>query len=102
MEVYMDYAATTPVDPRVLKKMRPYFIKKYGNSMSLHKWGREAKEALEDSRETVARLMNAESREFIFTSSATESNNMTLKGIAFANKNKGDHIIVSSLESWSC
>jgi len=98
MKVYMDYAATTPVDPRVLKAMRPYFLKKYGNSMSLHVWGREAKGALEDSRGKVADLMNAESREVIFTSSATESNNTALKGIAFANKNKGKHIIVSTIE----
>jgi cysteine desulfurase len=94
----MDYAATTPVDPRVLKKMDPYFTKKYGNSMSLHSWGREAKEALEDSRETVAGLMNAKSKKIIFTSSATESNNTVMKGIAFANKKKGKHIIVSKIE----
>lgn len=98
MKVYMDYAATTPVDPRVLKAMRPYFFKKCGNTMSLHAWGREAKEALEDSREKVASLMNAEPREVIFTSSATESNNTALKGIAFANKNKGNHIIISQIE----
>lgn len=98
MKVYMDYAATTPVDPRVLKAMRPYFFKKCGNTMSLHAWGREAKEALEDSREKVASLMNAEPREVIFTSSATESNNTALKGISFANKNKGNHIIISQIE----
>ena len=98
MKVYMDYAATTPVDPRVLKAMRPYFFKKCGNTMSLHTWGREAKEALEDSREKVASLMNAEPREVIFTSSATESNNTALKGITFANKNKGNHIIISQIE----
>jgi cysteine desulfurase len=97
-KVYMDYAATTPVDPRVLEAMKPYFLKKYGNSMSLHRWGREAKEALEESREKVANMMNAESREIIFTSSATESNNLALKGIAFANKEKGKHIIVSAIE----
>jgi cysteine desulfurase len=97
-KVYMDYAATTPVDPRVLEAMKPYFLKKYGNSMSLHRWGREAKEALEESREKVASMMNAEPREIIFTSSATESNNLALKGIAFANKEKGKHIIVSAIE----
>jgi len=94
----MDYAATTPVDPRVLKAMKPYFLKKYGNTMSLHAWGREVKEALENSREMVASSMNAEREEVIFTSSATESNNLALKGVAFANKNKGKHIIVSSIE----
>ncbi len=98
MEVYMDYAATTPVDPRVLKAMKPYFNKKYGNTMSLHKQGREAKEALEESRNAVAALMNAEPNETIFMGSATESSNTVLKGIAYANKKKGKHIIVSAIE----
>ena len=97
-KVYMDYAATTPTHPEVLKAMKPFFLKKFGNTMSLHAWGREAKEALEESREKVARLMNAEAREVIFTGSATEANNLVLKGIAFANKDKGKHIIVSSIE----
>ena len=97
MSIYMDYAATTPVDPRVLKAMTPYFSEKYGNTMSLHKQGREAKEALQKSRSTVASLMNAEPNNLIFVGSATESNNTALKGIAYANKKKGKHIIVSSL-----
>ncbi len=71
----MDYAATTPVDPRVLKAMEPYFSEKFGNTMSLHKQGRNAKEALEQSRRRVAQLMNAEPNELIFTGSATEANN---------------------------
>jgi len=98
MRVYMDYAATTPVDPRVLKAMLPYFTKKFGNTMSLHSFGMEAKKALEDSRATIADLMNAKPEGIIFTSSATESNNLALKGIAFANKDKGKHIIVSKIE----
>ena len=98
MRVYMDYAATTPVDPRVLKTMKPYFSKKYGNSVSLHKQGREAKEALEESRKTIAAMMNAKPNELIFMGSATESTNMALKGIAFANRKKGKHIVVSSIE----
>ena len=98
MSIYMDYAATTPVDPRVLKAMTPYFSEKYGNTMSLHKQGREAKEALQKSRSTVASLMNAEPNNLIFVGSATESNNTALKGIAYANKKKGKHIIVSSIE----
>jgi cysteine desulfurase len=98
MEVYMDYAATTPVDPRVLKAMNPYFDQKYGNTMSLHKQGREAKNALEESRKTVAALMNAETEEVIFTSSATEANNMVIKGVSYANKKKGKHIITSAIE----
>ncbi len=94
----MDYAATTPVDPRVLKAMKPYFSEKYGNTMSLHKQGREAKNALEESRKTVAALMNAELDELIFMGSATEANNMVIKGVANANKNKGKHIIISAIE----
>jgi len=98
MRVYMDYAATTPVDPRVLKAMRPYFLKNYGNTMSLHTWGREAKEVLEESREMVTSLMNGNANRLIFTGSATESDNFALKGIAFANRKKGKHLIVSSIE----
>jgi len=98
MRVYMDYAATTPVDPRVFKAMNPYFSEKYGNSVSLHKQGREAKEALKKSRKTIAEMMNAKPNELIFMGSATESTNMALKGIAFANKKKGNHIVVSSIE----
>jgi len=98
MRVYMDYAATTPVDPRVLKAMKPYFSEKYGNSVSLHKQGREAKEAVEESRKTIAAMMNAGPNELIFMGSATESTNMALKGIAFANRKKGNHIVVSSIE----
>ena len=98
MTIYMDYAATTPVDPRVLKAMEPYFSEEYGNTMSLHRQGRKAKQALEESRKTVAELVNAESNELIFMGSATESNNTVIKGIAYANKTKGKHIIVSSIE----
>jgi cysteine desulfurase len=98
MKVYLDYAATTPLDPRVLKAMKPYFYKKFGNSMSLHSWGREAKQALEESREIVAKFINANSEEIVFTGSATESINSVLKGIAFANKEKGKHIITSAIE----
>jgi cysteine desulfurase len=101
MKVYLDYAATTPTDPRVLKEMLPFFNKKFGNTMSLHSFGREAKLATEEAREKVASLMNAESNEIIFTGSATESNNFALKGVAFANKEKGKHIIVSSIEHHS-
>ncbi|PVX24954.1 MAG: cysteine desulfurase NifS [Candidatus Bathyarchaeum sp.] len=98
MSIYMDYAATTPVDPRVIKAMQPYFSEEYGNTMSLHKQGRTAKQALEQARKTVAELMNAQPNEFIFTGSATEANNMVIKGVAYANKNKGKHIITSAIE----
>lgn len=97
-KIYLDYAATTPVDSRVVKVMLPYFSKKFGNTMSLHNWGQEAKIALEKSRKTVADLMGAQSNEIIFTSCATESNNLALKGIAFANRKKGKHIIISKIE----
>jgi len=96
--IYLDYAATTPVDPRVVRAMLPYFSEKFGNTMSLHSFGQEAKQALEESREVVADLMGAKNSEIIFTSSATESNNLALKGVAFANKKKGKHIIISSIE----
>lgn len=92
--IYLDYAATTPVDPQVAKAMQPYLSQKFGNTMSLHSFGQEAKLALEKSRETIAGLINAKPNEIIFTSSATESNNTVLKGIAL----KGKHIIISSIE----
>ena len=96
--VYLDYAATTPLDPRVFDVMKPYFLKQYGNTMSLHRFGQEAKSALEESRGILANFMNADSSEVIFTGSATESDNLAIKGIAFANKDKGKHIIVSAIE----
>lgn len=97
-KVYLDYAATTPTDPRVVKAMLPWFFEKFGNTMSLHSFGQEAKNALEKSREAVAGLMGAKSDEIIFTSSATESNNLALKGVALANRGKGNHIIISQIE----
>jgi cysteine desulfurase len=97
-KIYFDYASTTPVDPRVLKAMIPFFSKKFGNTMSLHSFGQEVNQAVEESRMVVADLINAKSDEIIFTGSATESNNLALKGIAFANKSKGNHIIISSIE----
>jgi len=96
--IYLDYAATTPVDKRVIKEMLPYFDEKFGNTMSLHNFGQKAKLALEKSREQIADLINAKPNEIIFTSSATESNNLALKGIAFYNKKKGNHIIISPIE----
>jgi len=94
----MDHAATTPVDPEVLKAMMPYFSKKFGNASSLHQFGQEAAQALTDSRKTIAKALNAEDDEIYFTSSGTESNNTILKGIAFANRNKGKHIITTKIE----
>ena len=97
-KIYLDYAATTPVDPKVLKAMMPYFSKEFGNSMSLHLLGQTAKIALEQARQVVAIFIKAKSNEIIFTSSATESNNFALKGVAYANKEKGNHIIISAIE----
>jgi len=99
-KIYLDYAATTPVDSKVLKAMQPYFSKDFGNTMSLHSFGQSAKVALENSRNTVADFINAKPNEIIFTSSATESNNTALKGVAL-NMPKGGyarHIIISSIE----
>ena len=99
-KIYLDYAATTPVDPRVLKAMLPYFSEKFGNTMSLHSFGQEAKEALEESRGVIADLMGAKPQEIIFTGSASESNNLALKGVALAkaSANQGGHIIISPIE----
>lgn len=94
----MDHGATTPVDSVVLKAMMPYFSKKFGNASSLHQFGQEAAVALADSRKTIAKALNAEEDEIYFTSSGTESNNTILKGIAFANREKGKHIITTKIE----
>ena len=96
--IYMDYAATTRVDPRVVEVMSQYFTEKFGNPLSLHQFGQEASEVLEKSRTVVADLMGARSDEIIFTGSASESNNLALKGIALANRKRGKHIITSKIE----
>jgi len=96
MKVYMDHAATTPMDREVFEAMKPYFLEKYGNASSLHSFGMEAKEALEKSRERVANLIGASVDEIIFTGGGTESDNLAIKGIAFR-AGKG-HIITSSIE----
>jgi len=96
--IYLDYAATTPVDPRVIETMKPYFSKVFGNASSLHRFGQEAKRALEESRYKIAEVISATDSEIIFTSSGTESDNLAIKGIASANKDKGKHIIVSRIE----
>lgn len=96
--IYLDYAATTPVDPKAIKAMLPYFTEKFGNSASLHSFGQEAKLALENSRKIIAETLGAKAEEIIFTGSATESNNLAIKGLAFANKAKGKHIIISAIE----
>jgi len=96
--VYMDHAATTPVDPLVVKAMLPYFSECFGNASSLHSFGRDAFEAVEAARQKVADLIGAEKNEIIFTSGGTESDNLAIKGVAYKNRDKGNHIITSSIE----
>ena len=96
--IYLDNAATTSVDSRVLKAMMPYFRHCYGNASSLHSFGTDAKEILDRSRKKLASFIGAEPDEIVFTSGGTEANNLALKGIAFANRSKGNHIIVSAVE----
>jgi cysteine desulfurase len=101
-KIYMDHAAGRPVDPRVLEAMLPYMKSSYGNASSLHTLGQEAKRALEEARTRVAELIHAEKKEnIIFTSGATESNNIAIKGVANRNKDRGTRIITSSVEHMS-
>jgi len=101
-KIYMDYAATTPVDDEVLKEMMPFFSKYYGNESSIHSFGREAFEAIENSRAQVASLLGSDEEEIIFTSGGTESDNLAIKGLAYLNKQKRDsigyNIITSEIE----
>jgi cysteine desulfurase len=96
--IYLDHAATTPVDPRVLDAMRPFLEGAFGNPSSLHWWGREAKKALDGARATVARCLSAKPEEMIFTSGATEADNLVIFGVAQALAHKGKHLITTSVE----
>ena len=97
-EIYLDHAATTAVDPRVVEKMLPYFSGVFGNANSQHFYGRNAQKALDEARDTIASLINAHPSEIYFTSGGTEADNWAMKGIARANQSKGQHIITSVIE----
>jgi len=99
--VYLDNGSATKIDPRVLDVMLPYLKEEYGNAQSMHSLGQRAKDALEKSRAAVAGLINAPTSQIIFTSCGSESNNLAIKGVAYAYKDKGKHIIVSSIEHFS-
>ncbi len=96
--IYLDHSATTPVDKRVIKEMLPFFDEKYGNPSSIHLFGREVKTAIEEAREKIAEVINAEPSEIFFTSGGTESDNLAITGTALSMKEKGDHIITSTAE----
>lgn len=96
--IYVDHAATTYTKKEVLDEMMPYFTEKFGNGSSIHSKGREAKKAIEDSREKVAASIGASPKEIYFTGGGTEADNWAVRGVAYANRAKGNHIITSSIE----
>ena len=98
MKVYIDHAATTPCDKRVVEAMMPYFTNEFGNAGSQHFYGRDAAKAVADARETVADIIGCKSNEIYFTGSGTEADNWALKGVALHNRHKGNHIIISAIE----
>src|SRR4030042_1308420 len=96
--IYLDNAATTPTHPDVVKAMLPYFTEMFGNPSSIYSYGQEAKGAIEEARSKVAGVIGARDEEIVFTGGGTEADNFAIKGIAFANESKGNHIITSSIE----
>lgn len=99
--INFDHASATRALPEVVKSMKPYLIEIFGNPSSMHSEGQKAKEAIDKAREQVAKLINASPEEIVFTASGSESNNFALKGVAFANRKKGDHVVVSAIEHFS-
>jgi len=99
-KIYLDYAATTPLDPRVMQAMLPYFSEKFGNPSSIHAFGQQADAALETSRQSVAQVLNCAKDEIIFTSGGSESDNLALRGVAFAERKRrnANHLLVSAIE----
>ena len=97
-KIYMDHAATTSTDVEVVKAMEPYFSLKYGNPNSIHSFGQEAREVVEEARGKTAHLIRANPSEIVFTAGGTEADNYAIKGIAWANQKKGNHIITSKIE----
>ena len=97
-KIYLDYAATTPVDKKVVEEMLPYFSEKFGNPSSIHQFGQEAMEGVDKARSQVAEFLNCSASEVIFTSGATESNNLTIKGLIKATQVENPHIITSVIE----
>ena len=99
LPIYLDHHATTPVDPRVLDAMLPYFTEKFGNAASIsHRFGWDAGEAVDRAREQVASSLGADAREIVFTSGATEANNLAIKGVAAAHARKGKHLVCSAVD----
>ena len=96
--IYLDYAATTPTHPEVVKAMLPYLTNVFGNPSTIYSYGQEARGAVEEARTNVAELIGARGEEITFTSGGTEADNFALKGIAYASEHKGDHIITTSIE----
>lgn len=96
--IYFDHSATTPVDKDVAALMMEYMVEKYGNPSSIHSFGREVKKAVDEARQQVASLLGANANEIFFTSGGTEADNLAIKGIAFANRKKGNHIITTCIE----
>jgi len=96
--VYLDHAATTAVHPQVLEAMLPYYSERYGNASSVHSLGREARQAVDRARATVAGVLNCSTTEIVFTSCGTESDNLAIRGVCWKNRRQGDHVITSSVE----